>query len=53
MDPKDAVIKMIKVLEDHPNIRMIEYDSKETGTHVKVERLQPQPREMKLPLSPN
>ena len=53
MDPKDAVLKMVMVLRDHPDMQMVEYDSKETGIHVKVERLQPPPRPMTLRISPN
>ena len=53
MDPKDAVLKMVMVLRDHPDMQMLEYDCKETGLHVKVERVQPLPKGMKLLISPN
>lgn len=53
MDPKDAVIKMINVLTDHPDMQTIEYDSKETGLHVKVERVQPPTNQIKILTSPN
>jgi len=44
-DPKHAVLEMVQILKDNPEVATLEYDSKETGTHIKVQRIPPQPKE--------
>ena len=39
MESQKAVLETIQVLEDHPDIQMIEYNS--GGTHIRVERIPP------------
>ena len=53
MDPKDAVVELMTVLKDNPDMLALEYYSKETGMHVRVERPPLQPKKINLPLSPN